>query len=97
MGNLRGHQMEDLTLSNFRVDARITKTFLKGNLILNLIARDVFNTYNYRWRQNIYAVSTYRTSDNNLRGITLSVRYKFNTTRSKYNGQSASEAERGRL
>ncbi|MDR0977320.1 MAG: TonB-dependent receptor [Prevotellaceae bacterium] len=97
MGNFNGYQMEQQILSNFRVDARVTKTFLKGNLIINFIARDVFNTYNLRWRQDTSSVATYRSTDNDTRGLTLSVRYKFNTTRSKYKGSSASEAERSRL
>jgi hypothetical protein len=97
MGGFRGYQMVMLTSSAFRVDARITKSFLKGNLVLNLIARDVFNTYSERWRQNIFAVDLHYNNDNDIRGIQLTARYKFNATRSKYKGSSASESERGRL
>jgi hypothetical protein len=32
-----------------------------------------------------------------MRCLQLSVRYKFNTSRSKYKGESASQAERSRL
>jgi hypothetical protein len=97
IGNFRGQTMETTMLSSFRVDARITKTLLKGNLILNLIARDVFNTYKSAWKQRIFSVYSYRYTDDDMRCLQLSVRYKFNTSRSKYKGESASQAERSRL
>ncbi len=96
-GNGRGHDEMIYLYSKFRMDVGVTKTFRDGNLILNLRGTDILGTS----RQKIIldAPPAFSLMDKKLdtRSFVLSVRYKFNTTRSKYKGESVSEEERQRL
>lgn len=83
------------TLSS--VDVRVYKMFLDKSLTVYLSANDIFNgmvnhadTYsgNIRMQTNV---------NNHQRHIRLSVRYNFNTTRSRYKGKGAGQSEKDRL
>lgn len=83
--------------SNFAVNARLQKTFLKGSLSATLYANDIFRTSRskmttyYAIGKTVQDVYTYTQQV----GITLS--YNFNAASSKYKGTGAGNEEKGRL
>ena len=82
---------------NFNVNARIQKSFLDGSLIVSLFANDIFRNSRERWT-GYYPVTT-MAKDGYVftQHIGLSLSYNFNTTRSKYKGTGAGNAEKNRL
>ena len=81
----------------FNVNARMQKSFLDGSLIVSLFANDIFRNLRERWT-GYYPVTT-MTKDAYVytQSIGLSLSYDFNTTRSKYKGTGAGNAEKNRL
>ena len=83
--------------SNFAVNARLQKTFLKGSLSATLYANDIFRTSRnkittyYDIGKTVQDVYTYT----QCVGINLS--YNFNASMSKYKGTGAGNDEKGRL
>ena len=83
--------------SNFAVNARLQKTFLKGSLSATLYANDIFRTSRtkmttyYSIGKTVQDVYTYT----QCVGLTLS--YNFNAASSKYKGTGAGNEEKGRL
>lgn len=79
------------------VDVRVYKMFLKKSLTVYLSANDIFNglidkadIYSGNIRMQTYV-------NNHKRHIRLTVRYKFNTSRSRYKGTGAGQSEKDRL
>lgn len=80
------------------VDAMLYKGFLKNNLTFQLRATDLFNST--RAKSLIYLGSLrtfYTNATPNSRSISLTVRYKFNATRSKYKGTGAGSSQKSRM
>ena len=83
--------------SNFMVNARLQKSFLKGQLSATLYANDIFRTAKnkvttyYAIGQTAQDIYTYK----QCVGLTLS--YNFNASSSKYRGTGAGNEEKGRL
>ena len=83
--------------SNFIVNARLQKSFLKGRLMATLYANDIFRTARtkvttyYAIGQTAQDVYTYT----QCVGLTLS--YNFNVSNSKYKGTGAGNEEKNRL
>ena len=83
--------------SNFMVNARLQKSFLKGQLSATLYANDIFRTAKtkvttyYAIGQTAQDYYTYT----QCVGLTLS--YNFNASSSKYRGTGAGNEEKGRL
>ena len=83
--------------SNFAVNARLQKSFLKGNLSATLYANDIFRTSRtkvttyYAIGKTVQDVYTY----SQCVGLTLS--YNFNAASSKYKGTGAGNDEKNRL
>ncbi len=83
--------------SNFMVNARVQKEFLKGRLSATLYANDIFRTSKndvttyYAIGKTAQDIYTYT----QCVGLTLS--YNFNATRSKYKGTGAGNEEKTRL
>ena len=81
----------------FNVNARLQKTFLKGQLTAVLFANDIFRTLRDKW-EGYYPVEVLtRDANQYTRDIGISLQYKFNATRSKYKGTGAGNAEKSRL
>ena len=81
-----------------RVDAQLTKSFLKDeSLKVSIVAKDIFHTaYNYFTLYGDRTFSSNRDySDHQRFGIRLS--YQFNVTKSKYKGTGAGGSEKSRL
>ena len=81
----------------FNVNARVQKTFLNGNLTVALFANDIFRNLRERWT-GYYPVTTMsKDAYVYTQYIGVSLSYDFNTTRSKYKGTGAGNAEKNRL
>ena len=79
------------------LDINLTKTFLKDRLALRIGGTDLFHTrkgggIGYTDNMETKQVSTY-----DSRQLVVTVTYKFNTSRSKYKGTGAGQAEKRRL
>ena len=83
--------------SNFMVNARLQKAFLKGRLNATLIANDIFRTAKtkvttyYAIGQTAQDVYTY------TQAVGLTLTYNFNASNSKYRGTGAGNDEKNRL
>ena len=81
----------------FNVNARLQKTFMKGQLTAALFANDIFRTLRDKW-EGYYPVEVMtRNANQYSREIGISLQYNFNATRSKYKGTGAGNAEKSRL
>ena len=79
------------------VNARMQKSFLDGSLIVSLFANDIFRNLRERWT-GYYPITTMgKDAYVYTQSIGLSLSYDFNTTRSKYKGMGAGNAEKNRL
>ena len=83
--------------SNFSVNARLQKTFLKGRLTGTLYANDIFRTA--RSRITTYYDIGQTASDvyNYTQQVGLTLSYNFNVIGSKYKGTGAGNEEKNRL
>lgn len=82
---------------SFRADLSLYKSFLKDKLSVSFYVSDLFKTnknsvvtYYGTMRESIYEPKA-------MRNINLTIRYKFNTSRSKYKGTGAGEGQKNRL
>ena len=81
----------------FNINARVQKTFFDGNLTAALFANDIFRNLRERWT-GYYPVTTMsKDAYVYTQYIGVSLSYNFNTTRSKYKGTGAGNAEKTRL
>jgi hypothetical protein len=79
-------------------NASLYRAFLNRNLTFLLQANDLLNTYENRILQYSGHLRTINMNGkSSLRNISLTVQYKFNTTRSKYRGTGAGEAQKNRF
>lgn len=79
----------------FDMNASLSKSFMKEKLTLQLQAHDMLNP-----KQVAMVYSGIRVLQNiqtTHRQVSLTVRYKFNTTRSKYKGTGAGESQKNRM
>ena len=81
----------------FNVNARMQKSFLDGSLIVSLFANDIFRNLRERWTGYYPVTTTGKDAYVYTQSIGLSLSYDFNTTRSKYKGTGAGNAEKNRL
>ncbi len=77
----------------FNVNARLQKTFLKGQLTAVLFANDIFRTLRDKWKGYYPIEVLTRDANQYSREIGISLQYNFNATRSKYKGTGAGNAE----
>lgn len=86
-----------LIKNNVEVNASITKSFFNDRLNLSLKGHDVFlqskdGNLLYNAQMELYQMNRY-----DSRQLEFTVRYRFNTARSKYKGTNAGESEINRL
>lgn len=81
----------------FTMDASVGKTLFNKSLTLKLSATDIFNTANNDWTMNTYGIFVNKQQSYDRRGVSLNIIYQFNPRKSKYKGNTASEAEMNRL
>jgi hypothetical protein len=92
-----GNSEIDYIYGVFRMNLYLSKTFFNDKLRINLQGNDIFGTDKYKNRQEINNVSFFVCNDWNKRGISLTVSYNFNATKSKYKGENAVKGEVNRL
>ena len=92
------------TGSNFKIEATnpmlslgVSKDFFRRRLNIKLTANDLFYQGIGRGTYYFDRMILRKTEDNDTRCVTLSVRYRFNVTPSKYKGTGAGNAEKNRL
>ncbi|MCR4583688.1 MAG: TonB-dependent receptor family protein [Prevotella sp.] len=83
--------------SNFAINARLQKSFLKGNLVAALYANDIFRTERNDYTTYCAIGKSVSSSYVYSQEIGLTLSYNFNATRSKYKGTGAGNEEKNRL
>ena len=92
----KGHQ-DNIYLEDERIDlsASLYKSFLKDKLIVQLQANNLLESTQV---VTVYSgIRTMRNTQVSHRDVSLTLRYKFNTTRSKYKGTGAGESQKNRM
>lgn len=92
------------TGSNFKIETTnamlslsVSKDLFKRRLNIKLSGNDLFNQGMNKGTYYFNRMIFRKTEDNDSRCITLSLRYRFNVTPSKYKGTGAGNAEKNRL
>ena len=83
--------------SNNSLDISITKRWMKGNLALNIKGYDLLKMRDQRltmYNSDILLKTVNRTD---TRSVRLRITYKFNATRSHYQGKGAGDAAKARI
>ena len=75
----------------------VSKDFCKRRLNIKLSGNDIFNGGVSRFTLYSNRFRFCKMEDNDSRCVTLSLRYRFNVTPSKYKGTGAGNAEKNRL
>ena len=75
----------------------VSKDFFKRRLNIKLSGNDLFNGAINRFTLYSNRMMFRKMEDNDSRCVSLSLRYRFNVTPSKYKGTGAGNAEKGRL
>ncbi len=83
--------------SNFAVNARMQKSFLKGSLVAALYANDIFRTERNKYTTYCAIGKSVLSSFVYSQEIGLTLSYNFNVSRSKYKGTGAGNEEKNRL
>ena len=83
--------------SNFVMNARIQKSFLKGRLNATLYAKDIFRTSKTKMTTYYEIGTTAQDNYSYTQQVGLTLSYSFNATRSKYKGTGAGNDEKNRL
>lgn len=81
----------------FYINTRVQKTFFDGNLTVALFANDIFRSLRTRWTAYFPVTTMSKDAYTYTQYIGVSLSYQFNTTRSKYKGTGAGNAEKSRL
>ena len=83
--------------SSFMVNARLQKTFLKGQLSATLYANDIFRTAKTKVTTYYAIGQTAQDIYSYTQCVGLTLSYNFNVSNSKYKGTGAGNEERNRL
>ena len=94
----KGHTLVYEMLShNYALDLSVRKSFLNDALTIELEGTDILNSRrdNVRLRSGDYSILQYNHFD--IREAVLTLRYKFNSAKSKYKGTGAGESAKSRM
>ena len=83
--------------TNAMLSLSVSKDFFKHRLNIKLSGNDLFNDGINRFTLYSNRLMIHKTEDNDTRYVSLSLRYRFNATPSKYKGTGAGNAEKSRL
>ncbi len=92
-----GHSTAIKLEGNGGVNIGIYKGFLKDRLTLNLQFRDIFNSYKSASRLYYDDRNIYSWKKTDSRQVLLTLRYKFNSVKSKYKGTGAGTEDKKRI
>jgi hypothetical protein len=84
-----GNSNLSYTYSASSVNLYLTKLLFKDKLKINIKGNDIFNTDRKKREMCLGNVETFQDGDQNTRRLTISVVYNFNSTKSKYKGEGA--------
>ena len=87
----KGNSDMSYQYDSFRADVYLYKYLFANKLRINLGANDVFGTYKQELLDIVNNAQSYVWKNLNTRNIYLSISYNFNSTRSKYKGEQASD------
>ena len=79
------------------LDVALTKTFLDGRLSLRVSGEDLLGMRKQGTLIRVPKIDIYQLNAMDTRCVSLTLRYRFNATDSKYRGQGAGNEEKGRL
>lgn len=83
---------------SWRMDMALQKSLLNDKLNIRLDATNLFNSYKRDFIMYVSDMQTmHMTEDPNNCTVKLTVRYKFNTTKSKYKGTGAGDSQKNRM
>ena len=94
-GDMQNTRLDEQSWS---VNGSLHKSIMNGRMSFLLQANDIFNTqkqYGTLYSGEVRTIKMY--NDPNARSVSLTVRYKFNTTRSKYKGTGAGDSQKSRM
>lgn len=100
--NIEGQSSGNMSTNRFGaswvvMDMSLRKSFLNKSLILQVSASDIFNTRNNSWTINTCRVFVDRRQSYDYRGVSVSLTYRLQPKKSRYQGKDASEEEINRL
>ena len=81
----------------FRTNVSVYKSFLKDRLSFQLFVYDLFGTDDIHMSAHYGKMKELISDIQSTSKVSLTVRYKFNTTRSKYKGTGAGESQKNRM
>ena len=90
-------EISSLASNRGSLDINLTKSFLKDRLALRIGGTDLFHTQKEGGISYTESMETQYIGTYDSRQFVLTVTYKFNTSRSKYKGTDAGQAEKNRL
>lgn len=97
-GTTSGHMHTNrFAASPFVADISASKSFRGDLWHIKLQVTDIFNTTNNNWTMNTYGINVSKEVSYEVRGISLSIIYRFKPVKSNYNGSSAAARELDRL
>lgn len=89
---------QQLKNNQWGIDIMLYKSFIKNRLTFQLRGNDLFDTMATKAVIYCGAIRTLSSDiKSNSRSISLTVRYKFNSTKSKYKGTGAGESQKNRM
>lgn len=88
-GNLRGNSDVSIYKPAFRTDVKLSKNFYDNRLSVVLNASDIFAADLERWSMNTDIIHYNKWNDGDNRGFSLQLTYRFNSSKTKYKGQGA--------
>ncbi len=86
-----------LTNTPWYINAKLYKGFLNNSLSVTLEAKDLFNSAARNMRLCSDAVQIMQTNYSKGRSVMLTLQFRFNTTRDRYRGTGAGNAEKSRF
>lgn len=89
-GRTSGHSGVAYMQPSWDIDLKVTKRLMNNKLSINLTASDIFKTYTNKWEMYYGKVNMLYDKNMDSRSVSLTVSYRFNSTKDKYKGQQAS-------
>jgi len=97
MASTRGNEGNGENVCNsWRADVSLLKEFMNGRLSCQLRVTDLFQTNRF-WMKMYCGIRTMDVDMDPRRGFNFTVRYKFNSGKSKYKGTGAGSSQKNRM
>lgn len=90
-GHLRGCSGITLLKPSWGADLDVSKQIFNNRLTVNVSANDIFKTRTKKWEMNYGKIHLWYDKNIDSRSVTVTIRYRFNSTNSKYKDEQASD------